>query len=149
MNAPGNTKKGSLAKFMTYVIEGDPIALARVRIASNNRCYDSQKETKLVCGIQLSNQHENLPLFTGPLHINMTFFMPIAPSSQKKNLAGSYHYFRPDLDNCIKFICDIATGILYHEDCIIASISAKKVYDNKPRTEFCITQLTGNQYNEE
>lgn len=139
-------KDVSETKFKIYTVPGDPVALARTRISSQTRVWDSQKQLKLVCGIQIQNQHETLPLFTGPLAFNVTFFMGIAPTSRNKNLSGSYHYFRPDLDNLIKFICDVATGILYHEDCLISSITAKKVYDPNPRTEFFITELTGMPY---
>ena len=51
------------------------------------------------------------------------------------------HYSRPDLSNLIKFIEDVATGILYKDDCIIAELVSYKHYDTNPRTEFMITPL--------
>lgn len=128
-------------KVNRYVILGDPTALARTRVTATNRVWDSQKQIKLAQGIQLANQHNEAPLLSGPLHMNITFYMAIAPSTRKKNIVGSYHYFRPDLDNLVKFVCDIATGIIYHEDCIISSLIAKKIYDDEPRTVFYITEV--------
>jgi Holliday junction resolvase RusA-like endonuclease len=51
------------------------------------------------------------------------------------------HIARPDLSNLIKFIEDIAIGILYGDDSIIAEIYARKCYDATPRTEFELIQL--------
>ena len=124
-----------------YIVRGEPVALARTRITTHNRCWDSQKQVKLAYGIQIQNQHEGSPLFTGPLHIDATFFMPIPLSSRNKNLSGTFHYFRPDIDNLEKFLLDVATGVLFHEDCLIASITCKKVYDEDPRTEFTVREL--------
>ena len=69
--------------------------------------------------------------------------MPI-PKSNKKKLAtygGTYHHIKPDLSNMLKFTEDVAQSIIYADDCIIAEISAKKIYDHNPRTEFFFTQL--------
>lgn len=137
----GAQKDSPQSKFKMYVVKGNPVALARTRIITENKCWDSQKQIKLSYGLQIQNQHSNRPLYAGPLRLNVVFFMPIAPSSRRKNLHGSFHYFRPDLDNCIKFLADVCTGILYHEDSLICSVAALKVYDNDPRTEFYITEL--------
>jgi len=127
---------------ITYTIKGDPIALARGRY-HNRKVYDSQKNEKLVLGITLLNQHKDRPLYTGPLQLDVTFYMPIAKSRQKQRnvLLNTYHVFTPDLSNMIKFIEDIANDILYSDDCLISKINAKKIY-GEPRTEFTITQLS-------
>jgi Holliday junction resolvase RusA-like endonuclease len=41
----------------------------------------------------------------------------------------------------IKYICDISNKIIYHDDAAIVHISAKKVYDLNPRTEFIISEI--------
>ena len=125
----------------TYTILGDPIALARARYTSN-RIYDSQKQIKLVIGIQLANQHENKPLFSGPIHLDVVFHLPL-PKKHPTNLPGSYHYYRPDISNLLKFIEDVATGIIYSDDCIISEVFTRKIYGHSPRTEFTITKLPG------
>lgn len=79
--------------------------------------------------------------FEGPLHLEVTFYFAIPKSRDKKLIQGTYHYYRPDLSNLIKFLEDIATGILFDDDCIISSITSKKCYDDCPRTEFIITEL--------
>jgi len=125
-----------------YVLKGAPVAWARP-VPAGKRVYDSQKQLKLMGGIELERQHDNAPLFMGPLHLEARFYFPI-PASRTKQLnvlIGTHHYFRPDLSNLIKLIEDMATGIVYKDDCLIASITAVKLYDVEPRTEFVITQL--------
>lgn len=126
---------------IVYIIEGEPIPLARARHAAH-RVYDSQKNKKLVLGITLRNQHKDRPLYTGPLLLTATFFMPIPKTRQKQknSLEGKTHIFTPDLSNLVKFIEDISSGVLYHDDCLIAEIIAKKIY-GEPRTEFTLTKL--------
>jgi Holliday junction resolvase RusA-like endonuclease len=120
----------------TYVITGDPIPLARVHYSRHtSKRFDSQKQMKLIHGISLRSQHNEQKLYTGPLHLNVTFNMRIYPNSERKY---HHHVYKPDLDNMIKWICDIANGILYDDDCIISCISARKVYDENPRTEFTL-----------
>ena len=126
---------------LVYVLEGDPVALARGRHVGR-RVYDSQKNEKLVLGITLRNQHGDRPLYDGPLLLDVTFFMPIAKSREKHraHLMDSCHFYTPDLSNLIKFVEDLSANILYHDDCLIAKIIAKKIY-GEPRTEFTLTKL--------
>jgi Holliday junction resolvase RusA-like endonuclease len=126
---------------IVYVIPGDPIPLARPRFGKK-KVYDSQRAEKLVWEIMLKNQHGALPELTGPLLLDITFYMPVAQKKMKnkEQLYGRPHQFRPDLSNMIKYVEDIANEIIYHDDCQISSITAKKVY-GEPRTEFTVTKL--------
>lgn len=125
-----------------YIVLGDPTPLARCRVG-NRRVWDTQKADKLHFSLHLKFLHGNRPLYSGPLHLEVNFFFPI-PNSRKKltSLIGSYHHYRPDISNLIKFVEDCATGVLYHDDCLIASVTSTKKYDiDRPRTEFIITPL--------
>jgi len=125
----------------TYIIPGEPIPLARARFGKN-KVWDSQKQQKFAFGIHLNKQHGNQPLFHGPLHMDVTFFMPMPKKvSKTKPLTNKPHIFTPDLDNLIKLVADAATGILYADDCTICQISARKVYDTNTRTEFTLIEL--------
>ncbi len=130
-----------------YVVYGDPIALARAR-HSRGRVYDAQKHIKLVWGINIQRQHNNERPFEGPVFMDVIFYMPIpSTASQKKkdSLKDQWHILRPDSDNLLKFVCDVATSICYHDDCIIAKQSIEKVYDDGggPRTEFIFSEIKG------
>lgn len=128
---------------MTYVIYGDPVALARARFGQK-KVWDSQKSLKLVAGIDLRAQHGDLPLYEGPLHMDVVFIMPLPSklnADKRRQKEGTWHLFRPDLSNLVKYIEDVGTGILYGDDCIIASIACKKVYGTQARTEFTLSKL--------
>lgn len=135
------TKKYSpTAKSACFVIPGDPIPWARAR-THKGKFWDSQKQFKLNIGLLLSNQHGQESLFAGPLAVRMLFCLPIPPSRAKQNLKHVLHSQKPDLSNLVKFIEDTATGILYHDDCLIASLEVQKRYDDNPRTELYIAEL--------
>ncbi len=124
-----------------YIILGDPIPLARPRIGNLGRTmWDAQKQIKFAWGIQLQTQHESRPHFTGPLHLQLDFYLA-SPQAKKAKLLGQYHAIRPDLDNLIKFVLDVANDILYEDDCCVASITSSKRYDALPRTEIIISKL--------
>lgn len=127
----------------TYVVPGDPIPLARCRYGGRGQIYDAQKHLKNQWQIVLSHQHENQPLFTGSLSIDVTFYFPMPLSHRKRwaTLQHTPHLNTPDLDNCIKFISDVGNTILYPDDRIISQIVARKLYDYEPRTELTITKL--------
>jgi Holliday junction resolvase RusA-like endonuclease len=106
--------------------------------------YNPQRNEMLILSIGLQSQHDDEPLFEGPLHMDVTFFMPIPSKTSKKakqDIILQPDATRPDLDNLIKFVADISNGVLYKDDALIASISAKKVYDINPRTEFSIQSI--------
>ena len=135
-----NTHEKKSPLEVSYVIPGDPVPLARARM-HRDRIYDPQKHLKLSAGLYLLNQHGSLPFFTGPLELSIIFYI----AASKKHSPGKYHIFRPDLSNLIKFIEDIATGILYHDDCLISSLTAIKKYDTLPRTELTVKEIHGNK----
>jgi Holliday junction resolvase RusA-like endonuclease len=62
----------------------------------------------------------------------------------RKNKPGStnIHGVKPDIDNLQKFVLDsISNGVLLTDDKIVYSIKATKLYDERPRTEFTITEI--------
>ena len=65
----------SPSKF-NYVLQGDPIPLARIRIG-NHRCWDPQKELKLISSLTIKYQHGDFPKFHGPLHMDMIFYFQL------------------------------------------------------------------------
>lgn len=137
---------------ITYILIGDPTPLARARLSGANRIiYDSQKLIKHSLVKQLLEQHGDRPLYSGPLHLDITFYMRMPKGMLKQTAAnvGKWHVYKPDLDNLIKMIGDISSinswdeeaSVLMKDDCTIASISAKKIYDLEPRTIFTIMEL--------
>lgn len=75
-------------------------------------------------------------MYEGALHLNVIFFM-----KQPKKKKESWHTYKPDLDNMIKWISDVMNGILYEDDKQVAKITAEKVYSLESRTEIIIIEL--------
>lgn len=127
-----------------YVINEIPIAWERaVPNFSKRVMYDSQKDAKFAHGAMIRHQHGSLPMYQGPLHLDIMFYFPYAKTKllRKKQEEQQYVITTPDCDNALKFMADTCNGLLYDDDKQIASVYAAKVYDDKPRTEFNIIQL--------
>ena len=65
-----------------------------------------------------------------PKRINVTFVLPIPPSTSNKRvleLEGKSHEVRPDLDNLIKGLLDS----LYERDSVVHSVTSAKRYSRK------------------
>ena len=132
---------------MKYILHGNPIPLARARVAGR-KVYDSQKERKIVEMVEIEHQHDDQPQLQGPLHLDITFYMRLPQKFSRTKtsyLIDTYHYRRPDISNLIKWVEDIATGIIYKDDAQISSISSRKIYNPKPCTVFTLTPLNRNE----
>ncbi len=128
-----------------YTIPGRPKPLQRVRF-SNGRAYDPQAKEKELVRQSLFYQHGlKESKITGPVHMVVDFYMPLSGTkAQKKAKASTWHYGRPDTSNLIKFIEDAAIGALFEDDCIIAMITARKIYcplDSEPMTTVAFWSL--------
>ena len=130
-----------------YTLLGNPIPLARPRFGKH--VYDAQRVEKANAQAQLIEQHLFLPPFSGSLLLKVSFFMPIPKGQPKKRpLSGLFHAIRPDLSNLIKFVEDVSVGVLFHDDALISSIHAQKIYDKNPRTEFEIIPIVIRERND-
>ena len=122
-----------------YCINITPIAWQRVA-RNSNRSYDSQTRDKVSFGLYLAQQHNDEPLFSKPINIDVIFYMPI--SKILKERPGSiYHSTIPYMGNLLRFFFDAIKDILIVDDRVICSFSVKKVYDKEPRTEIVITEV--------
>ena len=125
----------------TYILPGPCIPLARARFAKG-RVFDNQKQLKLIAGIHLRSQHNNEPLFESkPLKLEVTFFVEIPKTRTRHVHEGDVHFFKPDLDNFIKFLCDIGNRVIWLDDSLISVIISTKKYSRDARTEFTVSEL--------
>lgn len=128
-----------MMRMKEYIVPIRPISWMRPRI-NGKRFYDGQNADKVAFGLHLLNQHNNEPLFSKPISLEVIFYMPIAPT-KKERVESSWHSIVPDIDNLCKFLEDAIKDVLITDDRIICSLSAKKVYSKQPRTEFTIREL--------
>ena len=123
-------------KSPVFVIDGKPLALERPRFCpKSGRMYDCQKKEKWVWGeiIKLQLSTSWIPWCNIALKLCLRFFIiPVLADTPE----GKYHISRPDLSNLVKYIEDVASGIVYTNDCFISVIYASKRWSSNPRTEF-------------
>lgn len=127
-----------------YTIPGKPIPLMRPRFSRKGHVWDAQAHLKEGVAELLRFQHGKQPLMNGPLHLDITFYMYLSPHFSKKKrqeLLNTPHPSRPDLSNMLKFVEDVCLNIIYHDDSVIGSICASKVYSDTPRTEFTFGEI--------
>lgn len=133
---------------ISYVLKGNPIALARMRISSNplhHRVFDSQKELKLISQISISNIHNDRPFFKAPIGIDCTFYFHI-PKTNKTAHPGFHHVFKPDCDNCIKYLLDVCNNVIWQDDCKVSVVNCRKLYTcGEPRTEFTVFEMDNHE----
>lgn len=122
---------------------GDPTPWTRARLSKTGYFYDSQKAFKNVMRNTIEDQHDNRPLFVGPVEMIVVFFMrlPDGKTLRERRAAQLYHCTKPDLDNLEKILKDVCSGIIYRDDCQVAQVFKKKIYDEHPRIEFSIRNL--------
>lgn len=127
------------------VIPGKPIALKRTRM-TQNRCYDSQKSEKLSIYLAVKEQWNKLklPIYMDPVHLDVIFIFPIPSSyspAKKRMLKSSPRGIVCDIDNLQKMLLDSIQGLCFSNDNLVASVSAKKIYGNTPKTIFSLRLL--------
>lgn len=126
----------------TYVLKGVPQALV-LRRSDDIHGWNQHKETKLLTHLELQCQHDDKPLFTGPLSLDATFYfsVPSVNKSKVRTAIGCAFVIKPSLFLLINFLEHAAHGIIYGDNALITTIRCNKVYDEIPRTEFTITEL--------
>ena len=127
-------------KTLKFTILGNPTPLARPRF-SDGKCWDSQRMKKRVSSGQLSRQHFNRPMIEAPISMQLKFYFEFTSSfSKKAREAGAVlRATKPDLDNLIKYVCDVGNDIIWRDDAQIYHIEASKHFDHIGRTEIIIT----------
>lgn len=123
---------------MKFQIPGRPVPLKRPRFGLG-QVYDDQKRIKKDYARVLQYQYARGPLNEGVFELILTFYFK-RPKRYKKN--DIYHACRPDLSNLVKFIEDVAIGVLYKDDDCIARIVAEKRYADEEKTIIELNQLT-------
>lgn len=135
-------------------IPGAPIPKERARHQTRGkygrplehvRTYDPQakivKILQMELFITLRTYHRSFRPWTGPLFVNMIFFMPIPKGWPSYKVLGIHdkglvvwHDIKPDTSNLQKFYEDAFNDILWADDSQIAKSCGEKRYSTNPRT---------------
>lgn len=124
-------------------LPGEPIALKRPRLGKT-KVFDPQKRQKMAAYWDIRSQY-NREIIQDPIVMDITFTFGIPKSWSKKKAAealGKPHIFRPDLDNCIKWVLDVFQDAVIQDDCYVWSIVSKKLYGESPGTTVLIKRAS-------
>lgn len=142
---------------MKLVLTQNPIAKARHRhMKKGNKIitFDSQDKDKKKVKMQLAKQmrekgyslaaHE--PLFMSLINYTKT---PRSWSKRRRMASeGQVCVSRPDLDNYVKFYCDVLNEVAYCDDRQVTRLWSEKLYSSNPRVEITIQPIAGRMIKE-
>lgn len=136
---------------MTYTITipGEPIAKARPRMTKNGHTYTPKRTVDYERMVQtLFHSEHGSPKLEGPILLQLDLYFGI-PKSRSKAARERMQQGqerptkRPDLDNCLKAVCDALNGIAYKDDSQIVGAVIQKFWADEPRVEIEIKKLEG------
>ena len=139
----GLIAQGDCVRRIEFTIPGVPVAKGRPRITTRGkyaRAYTPAKtrEAEQTLAARAMAFRPKRPLEC-PLHIDVTFWMPIPASwSRKKQESTPPHTTKPDLDNLVKLLKDSLNGVFWLDDKQIWSMYAVKRYATVPATSISI-----------
>lgn len=107
---------------------------------NGNRLYDGQARDRINFALYLNQQHNDEPFFTKPIHIDVTFYMPV-PKLLKDRALSIHHIGSPNLENLNKFLLEVIREIIIADARVISSFSSKKMYAKEPRTEIRVIEV--------
>lgn len=130
---------------MKIVFEITPVPASRPRVTKWGTYYSKiYQQFREDMAILIKTKPKTL--YSEPLEVDVTFFMPIAKSTSKKKkelLHGTYCTKKIDLDNLEKAIYDAMSDYIYLDDSQIVEHTTRKVWTKEnPRIEISIKLLT-------
>ncbi len=131
-----------MSEINRYVILGEPLAYREFRNGLR-REFDEQAKEKLRFNLSVINSHADRPIYKGPLHIELLFFFGF------NNKANINSMKTPKIASLIKFVEESLAEIISHNNCNIASLVTKKLFDCTPRTEFIIKEIQNDKKDKE
>lgn len=139
---------------ISFEIPGPPRPLLRAKVArrgAHARMYDPEANTtnKATVGFYAKQAMRkfaalgNGDLLLGPLRLDVTFYLEKPKSKIRKNSDPfPWPHSKPDLDNCIKLVCDSLNGIVWKDDAQVVLIAASKAWaQNSPCTKVCVEEV--------
>jgi Holliday junction resolvase RusA-like endonuclease len=122
-----------------YRLTGEPTVLVKIKSEETFKGWDSQRHARTMATITLASQHGDIPLFAGPIALEITFFFkkPMKPREGWR----MWHQNEPNILHLLSFVQDACRGTVYEKHCAISAISMKKLYDAEPHTDIYIHEL--------
>jgi Holliday junction resolvase RusA-like endonuclease len=131
---------------MKIIIEGNPIAKMRARTVNRGKfvqTYDPQYHVKLLVKSEMAQANKSILLTDLPLRVAVIFYLPYPKLTAPKLKFYKWNpeFSNKDIDNLLKFYLDCGNDILWQDDRQIVSLSAIKLFSDRPRTEIMIDEI--------
>lgn len=131
----------------TITIPGEPVAKARPRMTKSGHTYTPKRTVDYERMVQtLFHAEHGSPALEGPILLRLDLYFGIPKSRSKvarKRMQQGLERpcKRPDIDNCLKAVCDALNGISYKDDSQIVAAVIQKFWSDEPRAEVTIEKL--------
>jgi len=96
----------------------------------NTRTRPWMAVLKAEAQLAVSRDLRGAPLYRGPVHVDLIFWLPKPASLPKRRPSAPTK--KPDLDKLARSVLDALTGVLWHDDAQVIGILASKVYGDRP-----------------
>ena len=134
-------------KIYTITIPGEPVAKARPRMTKHGHTYTPKRTVDYECMVQtLFHAEYGNPILEGAIMLQLDLYFGI-PKSRSTGIRERMQQGlerpckRPDIDNCLKAVCDALNGIAYKDDSQIVAAVIQKFWSYEPRAVVKIEEL--------
>lgn len=134
--------------WLTFTIEGPPVAKARPRVTRFGNTYTPKKtrEFEQQCGEAAKAsmlRRDRSRCENGWVAVHVTSYIQIPkslPKKKQREMEGRRHHEKenPDVDNLLKAVLDGIQGVVMRNDSQVAEIFASKWWSMTPHTEVLV-----------
>ena len=145
MNQP--IKSMSTDRSYTVTIPGEPVSKGRPRMTKRGHTYTPKRTVDYERMVQtLFHSEYGSPKLEGPILLRLDLYFGIPKSRSKATRKRMQQGLerpckRPDIDNCMKAVCDALNGIAYKDDSQIVAAVTQKFWADEPRAVVTIEEL--------
>lgn len=131
----------------TITIPGEPVSKGRPRMTKHGHTYTPKKTVDYERMVQTLFQAEHgSPMLEGAIMIRLDLYFGIPKSRSKAARERMQQGLerpckRPDIDNCMKAVCDALNDIAYKDDSQIVAAVIQKFWSDEPRSVVTIEEL--------
>lgn len=122
----------------SYTIPINPIS-SNLGVAFTRRNTEKCTRDKIAFGLYLAQQHNDEPLFKGPVDLSVTFYLPPSKNIRKNKMQT--HLTHLNLVELLRFLLNSMTTIIIPDHRVVCRLNLCKVYDKNPRTEFTVSEI--------
>ena len=140
-------KPMSADRSYTVTIPGEPVSKGRPRMTKRGHTYTPKRTVDYERMVQtLFHSEYGSPKPEGPILLRLDLYFGIPKSRSKATRKRMQQGLerpckRPDIDNCMKAVCDALNGIAYKDDSQIVAAVIQKFWSDKPRAVVTIEEL--------